>query len=120
MKRYLIEFGTGADLHGGDCQKAAQRALRDAISHCCMAGTLEIFGLTDVQKQMRLKIKVAVPWPEKVDADQLLTEAGYTRENAEIEIVNGGITEKGVHIDRLGPGDDIVVAIAFITVYVDA
>ena len=32
-KRFLVEFGTGVDLHGGNVTKAAQKALRDAISH---------------------------------------------------------------------------------------
>lgn len=119
MKRYLIEFGTGVDIHGGDCQQAALRALFDATHHCCMAGTLEILGVTDMLKQMRLKIKIAVPKPEMIDADKLLADAGYSRVNCEIEIVSGGMTEKGVHVEAYGPGDDIMIAVAVITVYVD-
>ena len=38
-KRFLVEFGTGVDLHGGNVTKAAQKALRDAISHCCLPST---------------------------------------------------------------------------------
>ena len=39
-KRYLIEFGTGADLHGMDVMEAATRAVKNAVSHCCMSGTV--------------------------------------------------------------------------------
>ena len=28
-KRFLVEFGTGVDLHGGNVTKAAQKALRE-------------------------------------------------------------------------------------------
>ena len=119
MKRYLIEFGTGLDLHGGDCEEAAVRALKDAVHHCCMAGTLEILGVTDPLTQMKLKIKIAVPKPETVDPDRVLAAVGYSRQNTEIDIVEGGLTEKGVHVQAYGPGDDIMVANAVITVFVD-
>ena len=119
MKRYLIEFGTGLDLHGGDCEEAAVRALKDAVHHCCMAGTLEILGVTDPLTQMKLKIKIAVPKPETVDPDRVLAAVGYSRQNTEIDIVEGGLTEKGVHVQAYGPGDYIMVANAVITVFVD-
>ena len=31
-KRFVVELGTGADLHGADMTKAAVRAVKDAIS----------------------------------------------------------------------------------------
>ncbi|MGD8844363.1 MAG: Lin0512 family protein [Desulfobacteraceae bacterium] len=31
-KRFIVEIGTGADLHGKDVTKAACRAVKDAIS----------------------------------------------------------------------------------------
>ncbi len=31
-KRYIAEFCTGVDLHGGDVTKAAKKAVRDAVS----------------------------------------------------------------------------------------
>jgi hypothetical protein len=39
-RRYLLEVGTGIDLHGMDETKAAQRAVKDAISHSSMVGVL--------------------------------------------------------------------------------
>jgi uncharacterized protein (TIGR02058 family) len=33
IKRYVVEFGYGVDLHGQDVNKAAQKAVKDAISH---------------------------------------------------------------------------------------
>ena len=119
MKRYLIEFGMGADLHGGDCNVAAARALRDAVSHCCMAGIADVCGITDPLKQMKLIIKVAVPYPEQIDLDALYQTSGFSPENAEIEIAEGGMTSRGLHVEAYGEGDHIMIANAVITVFVD-
>ena len=47
-KRYLVEIGYGADLHGMDGMEAAARAVRDAVSHCCMCGLVETLGVKEV------------------------------------------------------------------------
>ena len=70
-KRYLVEFGTGADLHGMDVMEAATRAVRDAVSHCCMCGLVETLGLKDLKKEMRISMKIAAPDPEGVDPEPL-------------------------------------------------
>ena len=33
LKRVVLEIGMGTDIRGGDCTKAAARALRDALWH---------------------------------------------------------------------------------------
>ena len=38
MRRFIIEFGLGTDFHGQDVNKAAQKAVRDAMSRCCLCG----------------------------------------------------------------------------------
>jgi len=43
-KRFVVELGYGADLHGGDVTKAAQRAVKDAISRSCLCGLFDILG----------------------------------------------------------------------------
>ena len=48
-KRYLIEIGTGVDMHGGDMTGAALKAVKDAMSHCCMAGGREVRFYDDVE-----------------------------------------------------------------------
>ncbi len=44
-RRYLVEVGTGIDLHGEDVTKAAQRAVKDAISHSSMVGLSQLFKI---------------------------------------------------------------------------
>jgi uncharacterized protein (TIGR02058 family) len=120
IKRYLVEFGTGVDIHGGDCTKAAVRALKDAVSHCCMTGILEVLQLKNVREQMRLKVKVAAPFPQKIDSGAVLASLPGGGGNAELEIVEGGLTVEGLHVGELGEGDTIVIVNASITVLVDA
>jgi len=53
-RRYLLEVGVGIDLHGEDVTKAAQRAVKDAISHSSMIGLREILrikGKQDLDEQ---------------------------------------------------------------------
>ena len=38
MKRFLVEFAMGTDLHGQNVTKAACKAVRNAISNCCLCG----------------------------------------------------------------------------------
>jgi uncharacterized protein (TIGR02058 family) len=37
-KRFIVELGYGADLHGRDMTKAACRAVQDALSRNCLCG----------------------------------------------------------------------------------
>ena len=70
-KRFLIELGTGADLHGMDVMEAATRAVKDAVSHCCMCGLVETLGIQDLKKDMRISLKIAAPDPAGVDPEAL-------------------------------------------------
>ena len=67
-KRFLVEFGTGVDLHGGNVTKAAQKALRDAISHCCLTGLSEVAGVKDAVNTLTLEVKIATPFKERLAA----------------------------------------------------
>jgi uncharacterized protein (TIGR02058 family) len=115
-KRYIVEIGTGADLHGGDVTKAAQRAIKDAVSHSCLCGLFDIIGITN-PNQMHIEVKVACPHPERLDGDEVLKAVpfGSTR----LEVVSGGLSVRGLELPELGEGDTIVIAVAALTVYVD-
>ena len=117
MKRFLVEFGTGADLHGGDVTKAAKKAVKDAISHCCLCGITEAVELKDSSK-IHVKMKIGVPDPGKLDVEEL--KAGIPFGSAEIEeVVVGGLSVKGMHVDAMGPGDQIIIANVALTVWLD-
>jgi uncharacterized protein (TIGR02058 family) len=116
LRRYIVELGTGADLHGRDVTKAAQRAVKDAVSRCCLCGLMEIFGFVH-PNEMFIRIKVASPRHDQLDA--LKIKSGVPFGTVELETVEGGLETSGLDFPLLGQGDTIVVALASITVLVD-
>ena len=117
-KRYLVEFGTGADLHGMDVMEAATRAVRDAVSHCCMCGLVETLGLKDLKKEMRISMKIAAPDPEGVDPEPL--KKLLIADDVDVEVVQGGMLLNGIHVDEFGRGDQIMVVNVGLTGFVKA
>ncbi len=115
-KRYVVEIGSGADLHGGDVTKAAQRAVKDAISRSCLCGLFDILGI-DSPQQMHVAIKLGVPHPEQIRKAEVLEMIPFG--TTELEIVSGGLAVRGLNLPELGAGDTIVIAVAALTVYVD-
>ncbi|SHJ10668.1 Lin0512 family protein [Desulfofundulus thermosubterraneus] len=117
MKRFVIEFGTGIDFHGQDDTGAARKAVRDAVSHSCLCGLTEIFGIRDLN-EMVVDVTVAVPHPGKVDGARVLAEIPFGRKS--IKVINGGMQVPGIYLPGLGDTDDsIIVANACIEVRVD-
>ena len=114
-KRYLVEFGTGADLHGMNVTEAASRAVKEGVSHCCMCGLVEALGLTDLKNDMRVSMKIAAPDPAHVDPEAL--KKLMITENVDVEIVEGGMLLPGLHVDEFGKGDQIMIVNAGLTVY---
>lgn len=116
-RRYLVEFGTGADLHGMDPTKAACRAVRDAISHCCLCGMEDLLGLKEPGKVMHVQVKIGCPNHTGVDIRQV--ERMIPFGTPEVEVVPGGLSVKGLSVPTLGEGDTILLANAALTVLVD-
>jgi len=117
MKRFVIEWGTGVDIHGGNVTEAACRAVKDALSHCCLCGISEVVGLQDRSK-MHVHVKIACPYPEKLDTEEVLKLLPVGTCHID-EVVEGGMTVKGMHVADMGPGSEIVMALAALTVYLD-
>jgi uncharacterized protein (TIGR02058 family) len=116
-KRFIVEIGTGVDLHGEDVTKAACRAVRDAISRSCLCGIVEIMGIQDLNA-LDVEIVVAVPRPQNVDLDQVMAEVPIGRKTA--RAVEGGMTVKGLCVAQFAADcEQIVVANAAITVLVE-
>lgn len=106
-QRVIIEMGMGNDLHGMDYQKAAARAIEDAIRH----STLPIFQSIDMpHTEMRVQVTVAVQEPDKIDADSL--KSGLPRGRAAVSVVKGGL-----NIENPETGDTAVVATAAVEAF---
>ena len=116
-KRFIVELGTGIDLHGQNATKAASRAVKDAISRSCLCGLVEIVELRDLNA-MRIDVLVAVPMPEQVQADAVLSVIPFGQK--ELRVVQGGLRAPGLYQPELGDESlDIIVANAAVTVWVD-
>jgi len=116
-KRFIVELGTGADLHGQDATKAAARAVKDAISHSCLCGIVEIVQVNSLD-DMRVDVVVAVPMPGEVQADEVLSVIPFGRKA--LRVVEGGLRTPGMYQPELGDeSPDIIVANAAVTVWVD-
>ena len=72
-RRFLIEIGTGVDMHGGSMTK-------------------------------------------ELDLEQVKEPVGFY-DDVELVPVVGGASERGLHVEAMGAGDTLVVAVAIITVY---
>ena len=91
-RRYLVEVGTGVDLHGLDETKAAQRAVKDAISHSSMVGLGGLFKydkFSEMEEALMVDVTVAAPNPEKVDGEAVLSILPEGKRR--ITIVKGGL-----------------------------
>jgi uncharacterized protein (TIGR02058 family) len=117
-KRYLIEFDTGVDLHGMNVTKAAQKAVKGAISHCCMCGIPDLLNIKDPFNALKIEVKLGAPFPEKVDIEEV-KKALPPYKDLSIDVVQGGMTAKGLHVDAFGDGDTIVMVNAALTVSVN-
>ncbi len=116
-KRFIVELGTGADLHGEDVTEAACRAVKDAISSNCLCGLLEIVGLED-PNQMEVEVLVGTPKPEEVDLEQVKGMLPFGR--VSVSSVAGGLMAQGLCVPQIAPDcDQIMVANAAVTVFVN-
>ena len=86
IKRCLLEMGMGVDLHGRDFTTAAQRAVQNALWHNSLP-FLRHFG--SGPDSMRVDITIAVPEPDKVDGDAVLSVLPHGK--GYIQVVKGGL-----------------------------
>jgi len=120
-RKYILELGTGVDLHGEDETKAAQRAVKDAISHSSMVGLGQLFKIgsfKEMSDALMVDVTVAAPNPEKVDGEAVLSvlPEGERR----INVVKGGMRWPAESTAEEARSHVVVMVNAVIMVLVDA
>jgi len=86
LKRFILELGTGNDLHGGDYTKAALRAVQDALHHSSLS-MIRSLGLNS--RDMQVEVTIGVQRPEKVDAAAV--KASLPHGQVTVKVVKGGL-----------------------------
>jgi uncharacterized protein (TIGR02058 family) len=116
-KRFIIEMGMGIDQHGQEPTVAAARAVRNAIANNALLGVWEVAGLND-PSEMIVEVKVAVPYPEQVRAEEVLAVLPFGHKTLTVE--SGGMVVEGRAIPSLDDkNDEMLIAVAAVTVFVD-
>lgn len=116
-KKYIVEIGMGADLHGQDVTKAGRKAVKDAISHSCLCGLQEILGLQNFD-DIYIDVKIATPLPDEIDQEAILSEIPFGRKS--IQVVEGGLTVPAIYVEQFGDkNEDVVAVLAAVTLSVD-
>lgn len=115
-KRFIIEFGWGADLHGQDVTKAAKKAVKDAVSRSCLSGLKEIFAISDLD-EVRINVTIASPKPDEVNKEEVKSTLPFGQTS--IVVKEGGMTVPGIYVEEFNDKDQsIVVCNAAIEVFV--
>ena len=116
-KRFIVETGSGVDLHGENVTEAACRAVRDAISGSCLCGLQEVLELKTYD-QVEVEILIASPKPDEVDLDQV--KKLVPMKCSDIKSIQGGMQVRGLLVPRFAPDrDQIVMANAAVTVFIN-
>ncbi|UCF92412.1 MAG: Lin0512 family protein [Desulfobacterales bacterium] len=116
-KRFIVEIGTGIDIHGEDVTRAACRAVKDAVSRSCLCGLVEILEVPSLD-EVQVDILVAAPDPERVDLERVKAEVPIGRKAA--RAVAGGMKAQGLCVPQFAPQcDQIVVVNVAVTVSVN-
>ncbi|MBT3283219.1 hypothetical protein HN807_06230 [Candidatus Bathyarchaeota archaeon] len=119
-RRYLLENGTGVDLHGKDETKAAQRAVKDAISHSSMIGLGALFKIdsfAELEGALMVDVTIATPNPDSVDGDAVL---GVLPEGKRrVNIIKGGMMWPAEDTEEDSKSHDVVMVNAIIVVLID-
>lgn len=71
----------------------------------------------NISESIKIHLKIAAPFPEKVDAAEVASMIPFGK--VEAEVVPGGMTAKGMEAPSVGEGDTIVVVNVSLTVFVD-
>jgi len=115
IKRYIIEFGLGIDFHGQDVNRAAEKAVVDAISKSCLCGLKEILEIQDMDEKVSVNVTIAVSEPLNIDEERIKKCLPVGKKN--VKAIKGGLKVPGLYLPHFGDVDDsIEVAVACVEV----
>lgn len=114
MRTFVVELGTGVDLHGKDATSAAVKAVRDAFAHVSLPGLRLVAGVTDFSK---VAIEVRLGVPDGVERpDTARVAAVFPMGQTTVQVERGGLLAPGGGAD---PRDQLLIVNAVIYVRVE-
>jgi len=117
-KRYIMQMGMGVDIHGQNPTEAASRAVHNAIANNCLCGLSEMLHTDHREEKTHVRVLIACPRPDEVDAEAVLKNVSF--DTRTIEIKEGVMISPNIYSPQLGDKTaDAIVANASITVSVD-
>jgi uncharacterized protein (TIGR02058 family) len=89
MRLFVVEMGTGVDLHGQDGTKASVRAVRNAFQHVSLPGIRQVAGVTDML-EMAVEVVLGVPAEASpVDVEEVKAQFPYG--TVSVTVKTGGL-----------------------------
>jgi len=86
MQRIILEMGTGNDLYGEDYNKAATRAVQDALHH----SSIILFRSLGIERDsMQVEVTIGVQFPERIDKAIIQAQIPYG--TVTVNAVKGGL-----------------------------
>lgn len=93
VRTFVVELGTGTDLHGQDPTKAAVRAVRDAFAHVSLPGLRAVAGVADLAT-VAVDVTIgAPPQAGRVDESAIRDQFPFGRVSVTVE--PGGLMVPG-------------------------
>jgi len=113
MRTFVVELGTGVDLHGQDTTAAAIKAVKNAFAHVSLPGLRAVAGLTDLAS-MEVEVRLGVP-PSTAPVDLERVAAAFPHGRAQVSVEPGGLLAPG---GGSNPNDSILMVNAVMYVRV--
>ena len=93
MRTFVVELGTGVDLHGQDPTKAAVRAVRDAFAHVSLPGLRAVASVSDLAT-VAIDVTIGAP-PEAGSVDVAAVRDQFPFGQVSVTVKPGGLMVPG-------------------------
>ena len=108
LKRVILELGAGNDLHGGDYNKAALRAVQDALHH----SSLSMIRSLDLDPgAAHVEVTIGVQRPDLVNTEKV--RASMPLGQVTVKVVKGGLDLPAAHGHDLAVIASAAIAVRF-------
>lgn len=107
---FFIQIGMGIDLHGQDVNRAAVRAVQNAIHHNSMPGLRSVLPGKTLDR-MKVHVRLAVPCDkEKINEELIRRQLPFGE--VTVEVTDGGmLTRSGVILPEKGDQNDLIYVV---------